>query len=124
MVFDITNRNTFNALQNWLEDARSLASPHIVILLVGNKKDLESERDVTFLEASQFAQDNGTYLLWHFSYIGRSFCLTRAFIFLELIYMETSAKSGENVDDAFLWCSKNILNKIQTGIILILKSIL
>lgn len=59
LVFDITNRNTFNALHNWLEDARSLASPHIVILLVGNKKDMESERDVTFLEASQFAQENG-----------------------------------------------------------------
>lgn len=60
LVFDISNRNTFNALQNWLEDARTLASPHIVILLVGNKKDLENERDVTFLEASQFAQENGS----------------------------------------------------------------
>lgn len=113
MVFDITNRNTFNALQNWLEDARSLASPHIVILLVGNKKDLESERDVTFLEASQFAQDNGTYLFEYLSPISGSF--STLVFFIELIYMETSAKSGENVDDAFLWCSKNIINKIQTG---------
>lgn len=31
--------------------------------------------------------------------------------------METSAKSGENVEDAFLWCSTNILNKIETGMI-------
>lgn len=59
LVFDITNRTSFNALQNWLKDARSLASPHIVVLLVGNKKDLDGERDVTFLEASQFAQENG-----------------------------------------------------------------
>jgi len=43
-------------LANWLTDARTLASPAIVILLVGNKKDLDQEREVTFLEASRFAQ--------------------------------------------------------------------
>lgn len=59
MVFDITNRDSFNSLPDWLNDARSLASPNIVILLVGNKKDLDAEREVTFLEASQFAQENG-----------------------------------------------------------------
>jgi Ras-related protein Rab-4B len=44
-----------------LTDARTLASPNIVIILVGNKKDLEDEREVTFLEASRFAQENGKY---------------------------------------------------------------
>lgn len=91
LVFDITNRDSFNSLPDWLNDARSLASPNIVILLVGNKKDLDAEREVTFLEASQFAQEN------------------------ELMYLETSAKSGENVDESFLKCSKTILAKIQTG---------
>lgn len=91
LVFDITNRDSFNSLPDWLNDARSLASPNIVILLVGNKKDLDAEREVTFLEASQFAQEN------------------------ELMYLETSAKSGENVEESFLKCSKTILAKIQTG---------
>lgn len=59
LVYDTTSRDSFNALSNWLNDARTLASPNIVILLVGNKKDLEDERDVTFLEASTFAQENG-----------------------------------------------------------------
>lgn len=59
LVFDITNRDSFNSLPDWLNDARSLASPNIVILLVGNKKDLDADREVTFLEASQFAQENG-----------------------------------------------------------------
>jgi Ras-related protein Rab-4B len=59
LVYDITNRETFNALANWLSDARTLASPNIVILLVGNKRDLDDEREVTFLEASRFAQENG-----------------------------------------------------------------
>lgn len=61
LVYDTTSRDSFNALTNWLNDARTLASPNIVILLVGNKKDLEEARDVTFLEASTFAQENGKY---------------------------------------------------------------
>jgi len=44
-------------------DARSLASPNIVIILVGNKKDLDAEREVTFLEASRFAQENGYFFV-------------------------------------------------------------
>jgi len=57
----VDSRETFNALTNWLVDARSLASPNIVIILVGNKKDLDAEREVTFLEASRFAQENGQF---------------------------------------------------------------
>ena len=53
LAYDVTSRESFNALTNWLTDARTLASPSIVILLVGNKKDLEEEREVTFLEASR-----------------------------------------------------------------------
>jgi len=53
------SRETFNALTNWLSDARTLASPNIIIVLVGNKRDLDNEREVTFLEASRFAQENG-----------------------------------------------------------------
>jgi len=56
LVYDVSSRDSFNALANWLTDARTLASPAIVILLVGNKKDLDEEREVTFLEASRFAQ--------------------------------------------------------------------
>lgn len=91
LVFDSTSRESFNALTNWLNDARTLASPNIVILLVGNKKDLEEARQVTMLEASNFAQEN------------------------ELIFLETSAKNGDNVEEAFLKCSKSILAKIETG---------
>ena len=60
LVYDITSRESFNALSNWLTDARTLASPSIVILLVGNKKDLEDEREVTFLEASRWVKNFST----------------------------------------------------------------
>lgn len=112
LVYDTTSRDSFNALANWLNDAKTLASPNIVILLVGNKKDLEEEREVTFLEASTFAQENG-----EFDEIFDDVILMfiKHFHFLELIFLETSAKTGENVEEAFLKCSKTILAKIETG---------
>lgn len=57
------SRETYNALTTWLSDARMLASQNIVIILCGNKKDLEADREVTFLEASRFAQENGSDLM-------------------------------------------------------------
>mmetsp|Transcript_1498 Transcript_1498/g.3897 ORF Transcript_1498/g.3897 Transcript_1498/m.3897 type:complete len:210 (+) Transcript_1498:41-670(+) len=91
LVYDIASRETYNALNNWLTDARTLASSDIVIVLVGNKKDLEADREVTFLEASRFAQEN------------------------ELMFLETSARTGENVEETFLKCARKILSKIETG---------
>eukprot|EP00039_Didymoeca_costata_P009258 m.122166 g.122166 ORF g.122166 m.122166 type:complete len:210 (+) comp14420_c4_seq1:196-825(+) len=91
LVYDISSRETYNALANWLTDARTLASQEIVIVLVGNKKDLEADREVTFLEASRFAQEN------------------------ELMFLETSARTGENVEETFLKCARTILSKIESG---------
>lgn len=91
LVYDITSRESYNALNTWLSDARNLASPNIAIILVGNKKDLEEEREVTFLEASRFAQDN------------------------ELLFLETSALTGDNVEETFLKCARSILMKIESG---------
>ncbi|XP_062503687.1 ras-related protein Rab-4B-like [Corticium candelabrum] len=91
LVYDIASRETYNALTNWLTDARTLASPNIVIILVGNKKDLEADREVTFLEASRFAQEN------------------------ELMFLETSALTGENVEEGFLKCARSILSKVDAG---------
>ncbi|XP_063692568.1 ras-related protein Rab-4B-like [Bolinopsis microptera] len=90
LVYDITSRDSFNALTDWLTDARTLASPNIVIILVGNKKDLE-DREVTFLEASTFAQEN------------------------DLIFLEGSALTGDNIEDTFLQCASSILSKIETS---------
>ena len=52
LVYDISSRETYNALNNWLTDARTLASPDIVIVLVGNKKDLEV-RPMVYLSGPQ-----------------------------------------------------------------------
>lgn len=70
------SRETYNTLTTWLTDARTLASPNIVIILVGNKRDLDADREVTFLEASRFAQENGMkdYSFSHVIEISIKFC--------------------------------------------------
>ncbi|XP_010569061.1 PREDICTED: ras-related protein Rab-14 isoform X2 [Haliaeetus leucocephalus] len=63
MVYDITRRSTYNHLSSWLTDARNLTNPNTVIILIGNKADLEAQRDVTYEEAKQFAEENGVFFL-------------------------------------------------------------
>lgn len=41
LVYDITNRSSFDDVVKWLGDARQLAAPEVVVILVGNKKDLQ-----------------------------------------------------------------------------------
>ena len=41
LVYDVTNRASFSAVEQWLGDARQLATPGVVVILVGNKKDLQ-----------------------------------------------------------------------------------
>lgn len=44
--YDITRRETFNHLTTWLDDARQHSSSNMVIMLIGNKSDLDARRDV------------------------------------------------------------------------------
>jgi len=91
LVYDITRRITYNHLTSWLTDARNLTNPNTVIMLIGNKKDLDAQRDVTYEEAAAFAKENG------------------------LIFIESSAKTGENVEEAFLKTAKLIYQSVQEG---------
>jgi len=91
LVYDITRRVTYNHLTSWLSDARNLTHPNTVIMLVGNKKDLEEQRDVSYQEAENFAKEN------------------------DILFVESSAKTGENVEEAFLKTAKLIFQSIQDG---------
>ncbi|KAK4102582.1 ras-domain-containing protein [Parathielavia hyrcaniae] len=122
LVFDLTRRSTFQHAIDWLNDLRQIAEPDIVVVLVGNKADLASpnapeadeqqqsqqqagaggtvvggggggnRREVTRQEAEEWARRNGI-----------------------LEYVETSAKSGENVEMAFLRVAERIFQNIQAG---------
>ena len=78
LVYDITRRDTFTHLTRWLEEVRQHGNPDMCIMLVGNKSDLETRRQVSTEEGERFAQEHN------------------------LIFMETSAKTSANVEAAFL----------------------
>ncbi|KAL2890912.1 Ras-related protein RABB1b [Ceratocystis lukuohia] len=100
LVFDLTRKQTFDHVTDWLADLRQIAEPDIVVVLVGNKADLTVEeggngngkREVTRAEAEAWARANDI-----------------------LEYVETSAKSGENVESAFMHVAEQIHMNIQAG---------
>uniref|UniRef100_UPI00398D6A5B Rab5 n=1 Tax=Leishmania donovani TaxID=5661 RepID=UPI00398D6A5B len=76
VVFDIVSADTFEKARYWIRELQA-NSPETVVMLVGNKKDLESERQVSLADAQQSAGEMGA------------------------MYHETSARSGDGVRDAF-----------------------
>ncbi|KAG0144951.1 hypothetical protein CROQUDRAFT_672021 [Cronartium quercuum f. sp. fusiforme G11] len=92
LVYDISDRSTFASLSSWLADARALASPDLMVVLVGNKIDLEDEgRQVGELEASNWAKAH------------------------DCLFLETSSLTGESVSSPFLLLTRAILLSIESG---------
>jgi len=88
VTFDLTRRDTFDGVANWVEEAKKKSKDQIFIL-VGNKNDLVDQRKVTMNEAKEKAKDLG---------------------FTD--YIETSAKTGELVPEAFNTMGKIILKSV------------
>ncbi|KAI5002015.1 hypothetical protein ZWY2020_026665 [Hordeum vulgare] len=88
LVYDITRRETFNHLANWLQDARQSGHAGMTIMLIGNKCDLSHSRAVSYEEGERFAKDHG------------------------LLFMEASAKTAQNVVEGFLQTAGAIYQKI------------
>eukprot|EP01106_Pelomyxa_sp_JSP_P006422 TRINITY_DN2033_c1_g1_i1.p1 TRINITY_DN2033_c1_g1~~TRINITY_DN2033_c1_g1_i1.p1 ORF type:complete len:221 (-),score=62.39 TRINITY_DN2033_c1_g1_i1:174-809(-) len=91
LVYDITRRDTYDHLGTWLEDCRRFSAQNIVIMLIGNKCDLDASRAVSRDEGERFAKENG------------------------LVFLETSAKTAVNVDEAFLQTAQRIYDNVETG---------
>ncbi|MFX1364777.1 MAG: GTP-binding protein [Promethearchaeota archaeon] len=87
IVFDITNRESFEHVKKWYNTISKVALPNIVLILVGNKIDLNTSRIVSTEEGMNLAKDLGIH------------------------YMETSAKTNENIDDVFEWTALQIINR-------------
>ncbi|KAJ1480794.1 ras family-domain-containing protein [Baffinella frigidus] len=93
IVYDLSNRKTYEHCGEWLQDARDLASSGVVTALVGNKCDLQDEREVTYLEGSILAQQN------------------------DMLFLEASALNGDSVHEVFLKCARTVLQRLQDDII-------
>ena len=91
LVYDITNRESFEHISNWIEDCLAQSPKTVYMVLVGNKSDLNSNRKVSFEEGQEMARNNN------------------------LVFFETSAKTGENIDKIFEETAKEINNKISQG---------
>ena len=77
VVYDITQKKTFENIEKWVNDLKAAGDPKITIILIGNKNDLDDKRQVSKDQGEEKARSFGC------------------------AFLETSAYSGDNIDKAF-----------------------
>ena len=77
LIYDVTDKDSFKNLSNWLIEIEKNASKNVLKVLIGNKNDLEDKRVITYNQGKEFADTYG------------------------LKFIETSAKKNLNVNEAF-----------------------
>lgn len=88
VVYDITDQDTFHNVKQWLQEIDRYASENVNKLLVGNKCDLTAKRVVEHQTAKEYADSLG------------------------IPFLETSAKSATNVEQAFMTMAAEIKNRV------------
>ena len=91
LVYDVTNRDSFEHISYWMKEVDRLAAPEVCRLIVGNKNDLKEKRAVSTEEGEALAQQYG------------------------IPFLETSARANENVDAMFTEMAKAMRKKTITG---------
>ena len=93
LVYDVTKRDSFEHINKWLTELKTNGSKDVCCILIGNKIDLEDQRQVKYEEGKELAEKNN------------------------LLFLETSAKTAENVQECFMITAEKILDKItETGV--------
>jgi len=90
LAYSIINGMTFENLSDWLREVRTQCSPDVMVYIVGNKADLEEMREVHEENVLQFKEMNNIHY-----------------------FIETSAKSGANVETLFTDCSRFLYLKYK-----------
>lgn len=88
LVYDITNRFSFDNIIGWLNECRTNSNSSISIMLIGNKLDMEHKRVISYDEGKQLADEHN------------------------LLFMEVSAKTGKNIDAAFMKLTSTVMSVI------------
>jgi GTPase SAR1 family protein len=88
VTYDITDRESFSAIENWMNEVEKHASDNISRILVGNKSDME--------DARQVSTDEGRELAEHYN----------------VRFLETSAKDCKNVEEAFTMMTREIKSRV------------
>jgi len=89
VVYDVTDKVSFNNVKQWLGEIDRYACQSVNKLLVGNKADLVEKKVVEYNEAKEFADSLG------------------------ISFLETSAKSAHNVEEAFLTMTRQIKERVS-----------
>lgn len=92
VVFDITKKVTFDNVDRWVQEVRTISSENIKLLLIGNKCDLESQRQVSKEQGEMKARN------------------------LNMAFLETSALNGQNLDKAFDIMIHEVYNKFHVDL--------
>lgn len=85
MTYDITRDETFDNLRTWLQEIKQHAAQDVRVYLIGNKSELEAQREVMFDRAIEFAKSQGIHKCF-----------------------ETSARTGQNVEEVFSCAGKEL----------------
>ena len=83
IVYSIDSKETFTHIETWLKEVKLQSNPDIKIFLIGNKADLENNREVSTREAESFKEENGIHY-----------------------FNESSAKTGLNAQEVFIQAAK------------------
>lgn len=93
LVYDITDKKSFDKLRGWMNDAKEKIDSEYKMIVIGNKKDCEDEREVESNILKEFGEKNGVKT------------------------MEVSAKTGEGVDSLFTEMVKELLELKNVGFV-------
>ena len=91
VVFDLTDRDSFEHVKNWMSDVDKFAKEGVLRILAGNKCDLEHQRKISKDEGKELASKYG------------------------IQYMEISAKDTTNIDELFVSTTETFINRQASG---------